>query len=398
MLSGRHPLLALAAATLLCSAAAAQNAPDIKIGFNGDLSASPSASSGQAAVLAMQLAADDLNAKGGLLGRKLVIVARDDLALPPKSIQNMSDLIDSEKVAAILGPTNSGNAMAWKQIPNQKRIPVIVPLASGSDITKPLSEGADNYMFRVSMSDRAQVGGLLAYAKADPAAKAIAFAVETTGYGQGGLKDMTEVAALQNLKPVMIEKFGVADTDMTSQLTKLKAAGVDTLVVWAQGAPLGHLLRSMDKIGYFPKVLSSWAADNPSFIDTAGAKLADRPIFLRTVGPERTPRQQQLFDRLGPKLNPGAFHLAAHTYDAMMLLALAITQAGSTDGPALRAALEHLNSPHDGFIKAYDKPFSPTQHEALAGPDYKWAHWQDGKLATYSDAVTAALKPADFKQ
>ena len=249
MPSARLPLLAFAA-TLFAGAAAAQTA-DIKIGFNGDLSASPSASSGQAAVLAMQLAADDINAGGGLLGRKLVIVARDDLALPPKSIQNMSDLIDSEKVVAILGPTNSGNAMAWKQIPNQKRIPVIVPLASGSDITRPLSEGGDNYMFRVSMSDRAQVVGLLAYAKADPAAKGIAYAVETTGYGQGGLKDMTEVGALLGLKPVMTEKFGVADTDMTSQLTKLKAAGVDTLVVWAQGAPLGHLLRSMDKIGYF---------------------------------------------------------------------------------------------------------------------------------------------------
>ena len=82
----------------------------------------------------------------------------------------------------------------------------------------------------------------------------------------------------------------------------------------------------------------------------------------------------------------------------MMLLALAIRQAGSTDGAALRTALEDLNSRHDGYIKTYDHPFSRTQHEALAGPDYKWAHWQDGKLATYSDAVTAALKPSDFKQ
>jgi branched-chain amino acid transport system substrate-binding protein len=385
----------LAIAALAAAVAGPAAAQDIKIGFNGDLSASPSALSGQAAILAIQLATDDINTAGGLLGRKVVLIVRDDLSQPPKSIQNMSDLIDNEKVVAVFGPTNSGNAMAWKHIPNQKKVPVITPLASGSDITK--ATGGDNYLFRVSMSDRAQVGGLLAYVKNDPNAKAVAYAVETTGYGQGGLKDMEDVGALLGIKPVVVEKFSVNDTDMTSQLTKMKAAGVDTLVVWAQGTPLGHLLRSMDKVGYFPKVLTSWAADNPSFLDAAGAKLADKPLFLRTIGAERTARQQQLFERLGPKLNAGVFHLAAHSYDATMLFALAVKQAGSTDGPKLREALENLQAPYEGYMKTYVKPFSPTQHEALSGPDYKWAHWQDGKLATYEDAVTKILKPADFK-
>ena len=132
-------------------------AQDIKLGFNGDLSASPSAQSGQAAVLGLQAAIDDVNAAGGVLGRKLVLVVRDDLSQPPKSIQNMSDLIDNEKVVAVFGPTNSGNALAWKHIPNQKKIPVIGTIGSGTDITKPTSAGADNYMFRVSMVDREQV-------------------------------------------------------------------------------------------------------------------------------------------------------------------------------------------------------------------------------------------------
>ena len=76
--------------------------------------------------------------------------------------------------------------------------------------------------------------------------------VETTGYGQGGLKDMEEIAALQGIKPAASERFGVGDTDMTSQLNKMKAAGVDTVVVWAQGTPIAQLIRSMDKINYFP--------------------------------------------------------------------------------------------------------------------------------------------------
>src|SRR3712207_9290569 len=77
-----------------------------------------------------------------------------------------------------------------------------------------VSAGADNYMFRVSMVDREQISGLLAYTKANPAAKKIGFMAETTGYGQAGLKDLQEVGQLYGVKPVTTEKFGVNDTDM----------------------------------------------------------------------------------------------------------------------------------------------------------------------------------------
>jgi branched-chain amino acid transport system substrate-binding protein len=166
----------------------------------------------------------------------------------------MSDLIDNEKVAAVFGPTNSGNAMAWKHIPNQKKIPVMGNVGSGTDITKPMSPGADNYMFRVSMVDREQVAALMVYAK--KTAKVLGYMAETTGYGQGGLKDVTEIGDMHGLKPAAVERFAVADTDMTSQLNKMKAAGVDTVVVWAQGTPIAQLMRSMEKINYFPQVLT----------------------------------------------------------------------------------------------------------------------------------------------
>ena len=147
----------------------AASAQDIKLGYNGDLSASPSAQSGQAAVLGMEAAIADINAAGGVLGKKLTLITRDDVSQPPKSIQNMSDLVDNEKVVAVFGPTNSGNAMAWKHIANQKKIPVLGNVGSGTDITKPMSPGADNYMFRVSMVDREQVAALMAYVKKNPA-------------------------------------------------------------------------------------------------------------------------------------------------------------------------------------------------------------------------------------
>lgn len=374
------------------------HAQDIKLGYNGDLSASPSAQSGQAAVLGMQAAIDDINAAGGVLGRKLALVVRDDTSAPPKSIQNMSDLIDNEKVAVVFGPTNSGNAMAWKHIPNQKKVPVIGNVGSGTDITKPLNAGADNYMFRVSMVDRDQVAALMAYVKKNPASKVVGLMAETTGYGQGGLKDMQEIAELQGIKPAAVERFAVGDTDMTSQLHKMKAANVDTIVVWAQGTPIAQLMRSMEKINYFPATLSSWAADNVTFYDAAGKTLAERPLFMRTVSENKTPAQQKLFDRIGGKLKaPSSFSFALHGYDSMQIAAAAIKQAGSTDGPAIRAALEDMKTPVNGLLKTYDKPFSKTQHEALTAKDFVWIKWKDGKLAPFSDGVIGGLGAADFK-
>jgi branched-chain amino acid transport system substrate-binding protein len=387
----------LAASVVAATVASAQ---DIKLGYNGDLSASPSAQSGQAAVLGMEAAIADINAAGGVLGKKLALVTRDDTSAPPKSIQNMSELVDNEKVAAVFGPTNSGNAMAWKHIANQKKIPVIGNVGSGTDITKPMSPGADNYMFRVSMVDREQVAALMAYVKKNTdKSKVVGFMAETTGYGQGGLKDMEEIAKSQGIKIAATERFGVGDTDMTSQLSKMKSAGVDTVVVWAQGTPIAQLVRSMEKINYFPLVLTSWAADNITFYDAAGKTLAEKPIFMRTVSESRTPAQQKLFDRVGPKLKaPGSFSFALHGYDSVLLYAAAAKQANSFDGSAVRLALEDLKTPVQGVLKTYDKPFSKTNHEALTAKDLVWIRWKDGKLLPYTDSIVGSLAGADFKQ
>lgn len=389
----------LVASLSFAAAVPAASAQEIKIGFNGDLSASPSAQSGQAAVLGMQAAIADVNAAGGVLGKKLALVVRDDVSQPPKSIQNMTDLIDNEKVVAVFGPTNSGNAMAWKHIVNQKKIPVLDNVSAGTDITKPMSPGADNYMFRVSMVDREQIAALMAYVKKTGDAKKVGFMSETTGYGQGGLKDMKAIGEMQGITPVAVEQFGVGDTDMTSQLNKLKSAGVDTVIIWAQGTPIAQVMRSMEKINYYPRTLSSWAADNITFYDAAGKTLAEKPLFLRTVSENRTPAQDKLFARVGSQLKaPSSFSFALHGYDSVMILAQAIKQANSTDGSAIRVALENLNAPVQGLLKTYNKPFSKTNHEALVAKDFVWVHWKDGRLVPYSDALVTSLTPADYKQ
>jgi branched-chain amino acid transport system substrate-binding protein len=386
---------ALAAGLMAASLATAQ---EIKLGFNGDLSASPSAQSGKAGVIGIEAAIADINAAGGVLGRKLALVIRDDQSQPPKSIQNMSDMIDNEKVAAVFGPTNSGNALAWRHIPNQKKVISMGMIGSGTDITKPMSAGADNYMFRVSMVDREQVAGLAAYS-AKRGTKKIGLMAETTGYGQGGLKDMEEIVKLHGITPLAIEKFGVADTDMTSQLNKMKSAGVETIMVWAQGTPNGQLVRSMEKINYFPTLLTSWASDNITFFDAAGKNLASKPIFMRTMVNPSTPAQKALYDRTVSKLAaPSAFPFVIHGYDAVLLLVEAIKQAGSTEGPKLKDALENLNAPVKGVMKTYNKPFNKTDHEALTAADLAFVKWSDNQLVSYTDNIIKSMSASDYKR
>lgn len=380
------------------AAAFAAHAQDIKLGFNGDLSASPSAQSGKAGVIGIEAAIADINAAGGVLGRKLTLVVRDDQSQPPKSIQNMSDLIDNEKVVAVFGPTNSGNALAWRHIPNQKKVVSMGMIGSGTDITKPMSPGADNYMFRVSMVDREQVAALATYA-VKSGSKKIGLMAETTGYGQGGMKDMEEIVKLHGVTPLASEKFGVADTDMTSQLNKMKAAGVDTIIVWAQGTPTGQLVRSMEKINYFPTMLTSWAADNITFFDAAGKNLASKPIFMRTMVNPSTPAQKKLYDRTVAKLAaPSAFPFVVHGYDAVLLVAEAIKQAGGTDGVKLKDALENLNAPVNGVMKTYNKPFNKTDHEALTASDLAFVKWNNDQLVPYTDNIIKSMTASDYKR
>lgn len=389
----RHWLLPLAFAF------GAAQAQDIKIGFNADQSGTGAAELGVAARHGFDLAIEDINKAGGVLGRKLVGVVRDDTGAPPKSIQNMTELIDSEKVAAVIGPTNSGNALAWLHLPQQKKVPVIVPVATATDITRRYAGEPLNYIFRVSMVDREQVALLLAYAVKASKNKKIAFIADTTGFGQQGTKDLTEVLGLHGLQPAAVEKFGPKDTDMTSQLAKIRDSGADTLVVYGLADANAQLLRSMEKINYFPTTLGTWGNMSTPLLNIAGKKLAEHIIFATSTAEDSNARAVELAKRVReryPQLP--TFVAAAQSYDAVMLLAAAIKQAGGTDGEKLAAALEQQLPDVQGVVKLYKKPFSKASHEGLSVADFHLARWKDGKVSAYKDAITQAITPADLKK
>ena len=391
-------LKATALALLLVGVAVPAYAQDIKIGYNGDQSASGAAELGVAGRWGFEAAIEDLNKAGGILGRKVVGLIRDDTGQPPKSIQNMSELIDNEKVVAVIGPTNSGNALAWLHIPQQKKVPVIVPVATGTEVTTRYAKEPQNYLFRISMVDREQAGLIVAYAvKASKKGK-IAIIGDSTGYGQGGIKDATEILALHNLQPVAVEKFGPKDTDMTSQLAKIRNSGADTVIIWAVADGSAQVLRSMEKIDYRPVTLGTWGNLSSLLPKIAGDKMAEHIIFAASTTEDSNARTKALAERVRknfPTLT--TFAASAQSYDSVMLLAAAIKQAGSTDGSKIQTALENVGGVQ-GMIKLYEKPFSKASHEGLGVADFYLARWKGSRVLRYEDAITKALTPADLKK
>jgi branched-chain amino acid transport system substrate-binding protein len=393
----RHLVAALAALPFAIALSTASG-QDIKIGYNSDQSGGGAAEHGLSGRFGVEAAVEDINKAGGVLGRKVVLVNRDDTGQPPKSIQNMNELIDSEKVVAVIGPTNSGNALAWLHLPQQKKVPVISHVATATEITKRYEKEARNYIFRVSMVDREQVALLAAYAVKASKTKKIALIGDSTGYGQGGVKDAVEILKLHGVTPVANEKFQPKDTDMTSQLSKIKNSGADVLIVYALADANAHLMKSMEKLNFFPVTLGSWANLATPFVNIAGKKLAENLIFAASVTETSNERAKALNARiLAKEKNLPIFVCAAQGYDAMMLLAAAIKKAGSTDGEKIRDALEAIDGVQ-GVIKTYNKPFTKTHHEGLGVADFRLAKWKDGKVVDFEDAIAKGIKPADLKK
>lgn len=370
----------------------------IKLGYIGDLSGGGTAEFGLAGRYGFEAAIADINAKGGVLGSKLVGVVRDDQGTPPNSIRDVTELVDSDGVAALVGPTNSGNAMAWLHIPQQKHVPVMVHVATGSAITTRFAGAPKNFIFRISLIDRDQAALLAAYAvKADRDNK-IGIIADTSGYGQGVLKDLQGILALHGREAIAVERFSPQDTDMTSQLLKLRDGGVKTLIAASLADANGYMLKGMEKIGYVPRFLGTWGNGNLVMPNIAGMKLAERMIFIAATTETNSAATAALYKKLiAAHPNMPAFDAAVQGYDAVLLLAAAIRQAGSTKGDPIQSALEALQ-PVDGIIKRYDHPFSKTNHEGLGAGDISLARWKDGHVVRLDDAVTRAMTPADIKQ
>lgn len=359
----------LVTAMTLSWAVAAVAAEPIKIGVSGPFTGG-SAPMGVSMRDGVKLAVGEINAKGGVLGRKLEIVERDDEAKNERGVQVAQELINKEKVSATVGFINTGVALASQRFYQEAKIPVLNNVATGSAITKQFADQPANYIFRTSASDGIQSAMIVDEAIVKRKLTKVAILADSTNYGQLGREDLEAALAKKGVKAVAIEKFNIKDVDMTAQLLKAKQAGAQAILTYGIGPELAQIANGMEKLNWKVPMIGSWTLSMGNFIDNAG-KNGDGSLMPQTfIQDPSTPKRKAFIDAYVKAYSPPGGRIpspvsAAQGYDSIYLLADAIKQANSTEGPKVLAALENLNTKVDGVVTSYNKPFSKTDHEAI---------------------------------
>lgn len=375
---------ALVAGVVLGFSTAGMAAEPIKIGVSGPFTGG-SAPMGVSMRDGVRLAVNEINAKGGVLGSKIELVERDDEAKNERGVQVAQELINKEHVVATVGYINTGVALASQRFYQQAKIPVMNNVATGSIVTKQFASQPENYIFRNSANDTIQSAMIVEEAIARRGFKKPAILADSTNYGQLGREDLEKTLAKKGVKPVAVEKYNIGDVDMTAQLLRAKQAGADVVLTYGIGPELAQIANGMQKLGWKVPIVGSWTLAMANFIDNAG-KNGDGTRMPQTfIQNPDTPKRKAFIDAYVKAYNPPGGRMpsavsAAQGYDSVYLLAAAIQQAGSTEGPKIAAALENLKSPVEGVVTTYNKPYTHTDHEAINFDNTKFGEVKDGHV------------------
>jgi branched-chain amino acid transport system substrate-binding protein len=389
----RHHIFAVAATAMFATGA---YAADIKLGVSGPFTGG-SASMGVSMRDGVRLAAKEINAAGGINGNKIVLVERDDEAKNERGVQIAQELINNEKVVATLGFINTGVSLAAQRFYQDAKIPVMNNVATGTIVTKQFPNAPENYIFRNAAADNIQAPMIAKEAVEKRGLKKVAILADSTNYGQLGREDLEKALKTYGVTPVAEEKFNIGDVDMTSQLLKAKNAGAEVILTYAIGPELAQIANGMAKLGWKKPMIGSWTLSMASFIDTAG-KNGNGATMPETFiqNPPTTPKRKAFVDAYLKDFKPKNGIIAspvsaAQGYDSVYLLAAAIKQANSTEGPKILAALQDLKTPVDGVVITYNKPFSATDHEAIKAKDVVMGVVENGRVE-YLNAEDATAK------
>ena len=383
ILSHRRAFLGLGLTGLL-AAFPVSAADPIKIGLVTALSGQ-SARAGEAITRGLTIAIDEVNAKGGVLGRKVELVRRDDEANPAKGVIAARELVQREKVAVLIGGLDTPVALAIVPFANEQKVPFIDPWAAGTGIT--VNGAKDNYVFRVSARDDLVDKAIVNYAIKNHSVKKPGLILVNNPWGESNEKGLTAALKEANIQPAGIEKFEGNDVDVVPQLARMKQAGADVLFLVGNVGPSAQVVKSLDRMGWKVPIVSHWGPAGGRFTELAGPN-AREVVFIQTYSffGKLSPVGERVLAALKAKYpdvkGPGDVTPAvgvANAYDALHLAALAIERAGSTKGEAIRDAMYKIER-HEGLIKTYDKPFSPANHEAVGENDYIWTRFEDNQI------------------
>lgn len=318
-----------------------------------------------------RLAAAEINARGGVLGRPLLLVERDDENKRERYLEVARELVEREKVAATVGFINSVYAQAAHALYQKAQVPAITNVATGTVLAMQFSPPAHeaNYIFKVTPNDDVQGERMVEEALENRKARRIAIVVDASDYGGTGRDILARELDRRGVKPVAVERLD-AKGDLAPAMVRLRDVAPEAVLVYGYASGLGRIVREMERSGLRLRLIGPWTLSMPDFATTAGGN-AEGAIVAQTFLQEGEGARQKAFvEAYQRNFNPPGGRIpspmsAAQGYDSVHLLAAAIRQAGSTDGRRIREALEDLREKVDGVVAGYQRPFSRQDHEAI---------------------------------
>jgi branched-chain amino acid transport system substrate-binding protein len=280
------------------------------------------------------LAMEEFNEKGGIRGKKFEWVIVDDEASPAKSVIGARKLISKDNVDLIIGPANSGCALAVGEVTVPSKIVNIVP-GQNAKMTTPDRD----YVFRCSITDKEIAKKMMEFLGTE--FKKIALIHDTTGYGEHWYQTLLGLLKSRGITPVADESFEVDIFDLTPQVTRIKQSGAEILVFLGVGGDVPTLAKAERRIGLSIPHLGTNGFGCQTVIDL-GAEDVEGYIFPDTV--DLNKEQWQIFrDKYRKRFNiPVVFthHPPPQAYDAVYMLAQALEKTNGESGEALKNAIE----------------------------------------------------------
>jgi len=303
----------------------------------------PAAFLGDPELKTLQMYVEDINKKGGVLGRQLELVHYDDGSDAGKANGFGKRLIDDDKVDVIVGGTTTGSTMSMAPLVEKAGVPFI-SLAGAVVVVEPVKK----WIFKTPHTDRMAAEKVFEDMKKQNLTKVALFS-ETSGFGQSGKKETEGVAAKMGITLVANETYGPKDTDMSPQLTKIRnTPGVQAVFIFGLGQGPAIATKGYKQLGITLPLYHAHGVASDEFIKIAGAaadgvRMPGAALLVHDKLPPNDPQKpvaEGYAKAYKAKWNADVSTFGGHAYDGLMLAVDAIKRAGSTDKAKVRDAIE----------------------------------------------------------
>lgn len=325
---------------------------------------------------AVLLAIDEVNQQGGINGRKLEMVMGDTESNPTKAVMALKKVLESSDVVAIIGPTLTGTAMAMRGFIEKEQIPTF--MHSGGDVIlkAPLKKGDPTSMpkwtFKSPYKAADAMGKICQYMSKN-GIKKIGFLYSNEGFGKDGLRNVKVQAPKYGVEVVASEAFQPKDVDMTAQLTRINAQGVQGIIAWTVGPAMGIVPKNIKQLGIKAPLFECHGAGDPIFWKVAGeaGEGVMMPSTKIVVGEQldgKDIQKKKTLDYVAAykkKFNREPGTMVAYGADAAFIVVNAIKKVGP-DRAKIRDAIENTKG-YVGLSGIYN--ISPEDHNGLSMED-----------------------------